>query len=73
VFVAGDRVLHLPTGVLANVKAVYAGPDPQTKYRIIHVRFDGGSFGAARATKFKLVTRKADLKGPEPEDGTILA
>ncbi len=51
-FVAGDRVLHLPSGMIANVEAVYAGPHPQPEYRIIRVRFDGGSFGAARATKF---------------------
>ena len=72
-FIEGDRVLHLPTGMLAKVEAVYPGPDPEPEYRIIRVRFDGGSFGAALATKFKLVKRKADRKGPEPEDGVILA
>jgi hypothetical protein len=58
VFAVGDKVQHLPTGIFASVYEVYPSPDSQPGHRILKVMFDGGSFGAARANTFKLVTRR---------------
>jgi hypothetical protein len=65
---AGDLVQHLPTGLFANVHEVYPSPDSEPGHRILKVKFDGGSVGAARENTFRLVTLRADRSGPERHD-----
>lgn len=57
-YAVGDLVQHLPTGIFACVYEVYPSPDSHPGHGILKVQFDGGSFGAARANTFKLVTRR---------------
>jgi hypothetical protein len=68
VYAVGDLVQHLPTGIFACVRELYPSPDSQPGHAILKVQFDGGSFGAARANTFKLVTRRDKRPASERRD-----
>lgn len=71
-FKVGYKVQHIDTGQYGSAYAVDAGSASVPGDQVISVKFDDGtSVGAARASEFKLVTRRADRESqpsPKPLD-----